>query len=103
MKRVIYPVELLRDGKGIYGLIGEVPAARSHAVQTVTFVLRPDIIREGGIDDGLACAALQTLPRRMSVFKHTVEDNLRRGFGEAMVGRTGMFFEGQKTARIGVG
>ena len=59
-------LEFLRDGKGIYGLIGEVPAARSHAAQTVTFVLRPDIIREGGIDDGLACAALQTLPRRMS-------------------------------------
>ncbi|MCZ6509364.1 MAG: PcfJ domain-containing protein [Alphaproteobacteria bacterium] len=93
-------IEFLRDGKGIYGLMVARPRGRRHDVRPISFVLRPDKIRAGEIDDGLSFrAALHPLPRRLHLFKQTTEYNLRCALGAAMVERAGMFSDnGEKTA-----
>jgi hypothetical protein len=86
IRRLVYPVQLLKDRKGIYG-IGVVDEIKRFNPETPEIVLRPDLL----LDDSSPTAALQMLTggslRRL--FKCCTEEMLRRVIHEEMLWREG--------------
>ena len=81
-------VELLRDGKGIYGVGTVGDGWRPAGEGTCRFVVRPDRL-EGGSEQRRWSAIYQRITLG-SLFRHTGEGELRRALFAAMLDRAGL-------------
>ena len=85
-KNSAFPVQLLRDGKGIYG-IGIVD--NDDRLQPV-MILRPDRLSEGRV----YCAALQMIPAgsEHGPFRRMLEECMRASIHWEMLARKGLYW-----------
>jgi hypothetical protein len=86
-----HPVELLRDGRGVYG-IGGYDTLHPGTVMESMLILRRDRIGDGGTFTSHYKAALHQITGgfRRGLFSHTVEDKLRQAIHHDLLRRRGL-------------